>query len=207
VSWAAWAIFAITTTLTSLSPGPAVLFVVSHGVSGGPGEALRANAGILACNAVFFLLTAFGVGALLLSSHRAFAIVQVVGALYLIYLGIATLRGSGVAVTQRDGGPTTGGWRTTWRGVALQASNPKALLFFVALLPQFIDPRLAVAPQVAILGVTDMSIEFLLLAGYGYLAARAALLARQPRFVQSTNRLSGSMLILAGAWIAIRSTR
>jgi homoserine/homoserine lactone efflux protein len=89
------------------------------------------------------------------------------------------------------------------RGFALQVANPKALIFFVALLPQFLDVSRPIASQMAILGVTSVVIEFVVLAGYGYLAARALRLARQPRFVALTNQVSGGMLILAGTGIAL----
>ena len=82
-----------------------------------------------------------------------------------------------------------------------------AEIFFSALLPQFISPQSPVAPQVAILGVTSVVIEFFVLAAYGYLAGRAALVARQPRFVVATNRASGSMLVAAGAGLALTSER
>lgn len=76
-------------------------------------------------------------------------------------------------------------------------------MFFIALLPQFIDPGRPVAVQVLILGVTSVVIEFFVLAAYGYLAARAAGIARQPGFITLTNRFSGGMLVAAGAGLAL----
>ena len=90
---------------------------------------------------------------------------------------------------------------------ALQAANPKALIFFVALLPQFINANHAIAPQVLRLGVTSVIIEFFVLAAYGYSAARAATIAREPKFVAVTNRVGGGMLVAAGAGIALGTER
>jgi homoserine/homoserine lactone efflux protein len=199
-----WLFFSGTEALLCLTPGPAVLFVLSHGLTRGGRASLWANAGILAGNAFYFVLSALGLGAVLLASHRVFTIVRLAGAAYLIYLGARTVLGSGLGVRSTAiGGATTHSWQTLTRGFALQASNPKALIFFVALLPQFIDAARPVAPQVLILGITSVVIEFFVLAGYGYLAGRASVLAREPRFATVTNRISGGMLIAAGAGIAM----
>jgi homoserine/homoserine lactone efflux protein len=87
--------------------------------------------------------------------------------------------------------------------MVLQLANPKALLFFAALLPQFIDPAGAVAWQVAILGVTSVAIEFVVLACYGGLAGRARRLAARPRFARLVDRLSGLLLMAAGLSMAL----
>jgi homoserine/homoserine lactone efflux protein len=202
----AWLFFAATEALLCLTPGPAVLFVISHGLTRGGRASLSANAGILAGNTLYFVLSALGLGAILLASHELFTVVKYAGGAYLIYLGIQTIRGAGLSLRADSRARSDAGtWRTMARGFALQAANPKALIFFVALLPQFLDASRPIAPQVAILGVTSVVIEFVVLAGYGYLAARAMSLARQPRFVAVTNQVSGGMLMLAGTGIALAS--
>jgi len=188
-----------------LTPGPAVLFVVSQALRYGSRRSLYANLGILSANSFYFLLSAIGLGAVLLASHELFAMIRYVGAAYLIYLGLATIMGRGLAVPTDQNVEETSraGWRLTGRGFMIQAANPKSLLFFTALLPQFIDPRSGVPFQILILGVSSMVAEFSVLAGYGFFAGRAFHLAQQPRFAQATNRVAGALLIGAGAGLAM----
>jgi len=198
-----WMLFAVTETWLCLTPGPAVLFVISHGLARGGTASLWANLGILSGNTFYFLLSALGLGAMLLASHDLFSIIRYAGAAYLTFLGIQTIRGAGLAVNDTAAAERAqSGWRIWARGFALQVANPKALIFFVALLPQFIDARRPIAPQVAILAATSVLIEFVVLGGYGYLAGRGSALAQQPRFVKQTNLASGVMLIVAGAGVA-----
>lgn len=207
MSLTSWLLFCGIETLLCLTPGPAVLFVLSHGLARGGRASLWANAGILSGNALYFVLSALGLGAVLLASHDVFIVIKYVGAAYLVYLGARTIRGAGLAVHPGAAAEsTTETWRTLARGFALQGANPKALIFFVALLPQFIDSRRAVAPQVLILGITSVVIEFFVLAAYGYLAGRAASIARRPGFVATTHRVAGAMLMAAAAGVALSRT-
>jgi len=196
-------LFAVTEAVLCLTPGPAVLFVVSQGLAGGGPASLWANAGILSGNTLYFVLSALGLGALLAASHDLFTVVQYAGAAYLVYLGIVTIRGAGLALKPADDSGGRRGGEVIARGFALQAANPKALLFFTALLPQFIDPRQDIVGQMMTLAVTSIVIEFAVLGMYGYLAARIAHLARSDRFVRNTNLVSGSLLVLAGAGLAL----
>jgi homoserine/homoserine lactone efflux protein len=208
VSLRVWVLFVVTEAVLCLTPGPAVLFVVSCGLARGGRAALWGNAGILSGNTFYFVLSALGLSAMLLASHEVFTIIKYLGAAYLVWLGIRTIRGSGLALRpDAHAEPSVQRWGMLARGFALQASNPKALMFFVALLPQFIDTHRAIGPQIVILALTSALIEFLILAGYGYFAGRAATLARQARFVSATNRASGGLLIATGTLLALKGNR
>jgi threonine/homoserine/homoserine lactone efflux protein len=113
----------------------------------------------------------------LLASHEVFLVIRWAGAAYLIYLGLMTFLGKGKALAQSPdpAGEPRLGWRLLTRGVVLQAANPKSLIFFTALLPQFIDPKSPVGWQILILGVSSVFVEFFVLAGYGFFAGRAAI--------------------------------
>ena len=176
MTWSSWWFFAGTEAALCLTPGPAVLFVLTYGLTRGGRASLWANAGIPAGNAFYFLLSALGLGAILLASHQIFTVIKYAGAVYLVYLGVLTMRGAGLDLLGKGFARAAwADWGTLMRGVALQAANPKALIFFVALLPQFIDANRAIAPQVAI----------------------------RPEFITLTNRLSGGMLIAVGAGITL----
>ncbi len=197
-----WLLFLVMETALSLSPGPAVFYVVSQGIRAFP-RAVPATLGILSANAIYFALSATSLGALIAASARFFTIAKWAGAAYLIYLGIKSLRSAAasrsIALTgtaapgdedarggQPPGVATRGGQppsvaprgndrRQIYLGaLTLQLSNPKALLFFLALLPQFIDTQRAVAPQMLILAATSMLPECCILLAYGWLAHGAA---------------------------------
>src|ERR1700721_1527438 len=172
-----WLLFLMMETALSLSPGPAVFYTVSQGVRGALRRTLPAAAGILTANGIYFALSATSLGAIIAASARFFTVAKWVGAAYLIYLGIRALRSANsMHSVALDG--SLGGKEQDLRGVyfgalTLQLANPKALLFFLALLPQFIDLKSPVIPQMLILTATSMIPEFFILMSYGWLAHRA----------------------------------
>jgi threonine/homoserine/homoserine lactone efflux protein len=192
-----WTLFVVTETLLCLTPGPAVLFVVSQALSLGRRASIGTAVGILGANVLYFALSATGLGALLLASYELFALVRWVGAAYLVWLGVRTFIGRATAPSTAAAHGATE--RRTWvNGFVLQAANPKALLFFVALLPQFIDPARSIAVQVLVLGTTSVVIELLVLLSYGAAAGRLHVLALNPRYARLADRAAGTMLVTAG---------
>jgi homoserine/homoserine lactone efflux protein len=204
VNWDLLVLFIVTETLLCLTPGPAVLLVLSQALGGGVRVSLGASLGILAGNTLYFLLSATSVGALIVASPTVFIILKWLGAGYLVWLGIGALRGTAPAfavTADTDRSPSL--LRRVGQGFFVQTTNPKALLFFTALLPQFIDPALPVARQIAVLGLASIVIEFGVLSLYGILAGRASRIATKPRFAALTGRLSGGALIAAGCGVAL----
>lgn len=203
MSWEIWALFAVTETALCFTPGPAVLLVLSQGLARGTGSSVWSNLGILAGNTMYFVLSATSLGAVLLASYELFSVIRWVGAAYLVWLGVTAFIGKSpvFSVSPSTTTPTRRG-RVFVNGFILQASNPKALVFFTALLPQFIDPHTGVVTQVTILAVTSVVIEFFVLLAYGALAGRLTEVAKRPRFATLANRIAGSMLIGAGVGVA-----
>jgi homoserine/homoserine lactone efflux protein len=200
-----WLLFVLTEGALCLTPGPAVLLVLSQGLTRGTGASVSANLGILAGNACYFVLSATGLGAILMASYDLFSLIRWIGAGYLVWLGVMAFSGTSSVITVA---PATGApasrWRTFLNGFVLQVSNPKALVFFTALLPPFIDPRGSVVAQVAILGVTSVVLEFFVLLAYGALAGRLTSVATRPRFQTIANRVAGAMLVTAGVSVAFQ---
>ncbi|BDE06960.1 hypothetical protein WPS_22360 [Vulcanimicrobium alpinum] len=133
----AWLPFAGLALLVSLVPGPAVVAVVSSALRGGFAASLRTNAGVLVGDAVFVAAAVAGLGTLLVASHPLFTAVKWIGIVYLAYLGVRALLDRTPAFEPR---PNDAG-RAFRLGLATQLANPKVILFFGALLPQFATRR------------------------------------------------------------------
>jgi homoserine/homoserine lactone efflux protein len=194
-----WLAFCATETVLCLTPGPAVLCVVSVAMARGARPGLLAALGILAGNTLYFLLSATGIAAVIVASSRLFAAIQWAGAAYLVGVGLCMLLSDPRAPQLVPPQPAA---RSFARGFVVQAANPKALVFFVALLPQFLDPGAPVALQVAILGASSVAIELLVLSLYVVLCVRARRLAGA-RWSGSLERLAGGFLVAAGARLAL----
>jgi threonine/homoserine/homoserine lactone efflux protein len=203
MTWQLWLLFVTTEAVLSISPGPAVLYVLSQAIRCGPGKSVWASWGILSANAMYFILSASSLGAVIVASYKLFFLIKWVGAAYLVYLGLCSFFGkSSVLPHPEEKTDSRSGTRILRDGFLLQAANPKAILFFTAILPQFIDAHHNVAFQILVLGISSMVVEFIILYTYGQLAGRALVTARSPRFEKITNRIAGSLLIGAGVGLA-----
>ena len=198
-----WLLFVITEAVLSLTPGPAVLLVLSQAIRRGPAKSVRASLGILSANALYFALSATSLGAIIVASYNLFFLIKWAGAAYLVYLGLQCfLSKSSMLSLPADKADRDSGWRIWRDAFLLQGANPKALLFFTAILPQFIDPTHSVALQVVILGVSSIVVEFFILLTYGQLAGRTLSAVKNPRFEKILNVAAGSLLIGAGLGLA-----
>jgi homoserine/homoserine lactone efflux protein len=203
VSWQVWGLFALTELVLCVTPGPAVLLVLSQALGRGAARSVWSSLGILAANATYFIVSATSLGALLVASYRVFSAVRWLGAAYLVWLGLRTFFGRTSIVVDGAACPQpVRSARLFLNGFVLQASNPKSLVFFSAILPQFVDPRGGLVFQMTVLGLTSIVVEFVVLLGYGLLAERASAFARQPRYARLVDRLAGTLLITAGVGLA-----
>jgi homoserine/homoserine lactone efflux protein len=188
-----------------VTPGPAVLLVVSQSISKGSWSGLAATLGILATNVVYFALSATGVTALLAGSARAFVALKWLGAAYLIWIGARMIFARPPEpVLDSDFDTAARSTRSAFLLAAVtQGANPKALIFFAAILPQFVNPAGAVLPQIILLGVTSVAIEFMILGAYVATCHAARGVVRQPRLAMTLQRLSGAFLVAAGTGLAM----
>ena len=147
-------LFAIATFLLTVSPGPGVLYVVARSVSQGRSAGFASMFGIEAGEVVWIVAAATGVAALLAASEEALGVLRYAGAAYLIYLGVQRWR-----EVDRPAAPERAPLGKVFaQGVVTQLVNPKVAIFFVAFLPQFLDPSRPVASQVAALGLVYIAI-------------------------------------------------
>ena len=202
MTWQIWLAFVTIEAVLSMTPGPAVLYVLSQAIRKGPAKSVWGSGGILSANAMYFVLSATSLGAVIVASYKLFFLIKWAGAAYLVFLGVRSFFGNASVMALPESGDSRSGARILRDGFFLQAANPKALLFFTAILPQFIDTRHSVAFQILVLGVSSILVEFVILFVYGQLAGRALSAARSPRFEKLTNRVAGSLLIGAGIGLA-----
>ena len=202
VNWDTYWLYVLAEVALSLSPGPAVMLVIACGLTWGARRSLYATLGILAANAIYFGISATALGAVLVASRTFFVTVKWLGAAYLVYIGLSALFGRPSPITMAREERSGGAARVLFlSGLSLQLANPKTLVFFASILPQFVDPKLAVGPQMVWLAAGSIVPEFLILGGYGYLASRAARLAGDPRFARYTERTAGVLVLGAAALV------
>lgn len=196
-------IFAVTEFLLSMTPGPAVLLVVSQGMKFGFASSIRGTLGILTGNAIYFALSAAGLGALLIASATLFEMIRWIGVAYLVYVGVKMLisKANEQAAVDRSISPGRS-LRLFSQGLITQLSNPKAIVFFTALLPQFVSPGNQVFQQFLVLGITSIAVEFPVLLFYGLIAERGVSLIPKGRLLVVPDRVAGAFLIGAGIGLA-----
>lgn len=148
-------------------------------------------------------IVAVGLGAVLAASALAFGIVKWVGALYLVWLGIQQWRAPPVPITARDAPAGDGSPRQlVARGFLVNATNPKGIVFMLAVLPQFVDPARPQLIQYVICGATLFFTDLVVMNAYTGLAARLLRALRDPGHIRWLNRAFGSLFIAAGAFLA-----
>lgn len=186
-----------------LIPGPAVLLALSTTLRRGAARGISAAAGIIAGNTLYFGLSAIGVVALLFASYEAFTIVKYAGAAYLAFLGIRSLLAREVPPLDRDESASGRDRRVAFSsGFVTQIANPKAIVFFAAILPQFVDVHGNVPLQLVVLAVTSQLIELCVLTGYVVAAARIRRSSAAGRAALWIERLGGAILVAIAVRIA-----
>jgi len=197
--------FAVTTIIAMISPGPDMLFVLGCGMRGGPRAGLLATAGVATSEAVHIVVAAAGLAALFAAVPIAFTVVRIVGAAYLIYLGVQIIR------HRRDSqeaasviGTEVSGLRTYLNGLLTNLLNPKMVTFTIAFLPQFINPHLGqVWVQFAVLGAVLIIFEFLVDGTVGVLAGNiGGWLRRRPTARRRIDAAVGGVFIGLGVRLA-----
>ena len=197
-----WITYLIATIILSLSPGPGVFSSISSGLHHGFRLGLWNGVGMQAANFLMLILVSVGLGTLLLASETLFTLVKWAGVAYLVYLGIVTWRAPAQGFEEdRDDHETTARG-VFMRGFWVNATNPKGIIFFAAILPQFIDVARPQLLQYAILASTTFSVDLVVMMGYTALAAKVLRVMRDPSRLRWVNRTLGGAFIAAGVALA-----
>jgi homoserine/homoserine lactone efflux protein len=194
--------FVLASTILTLLPGPNVTLLVATSLAFGARRALMALAGTSTAIALQLLVTALGMGSLLLMLAAGFEWLRWAGVLYLLWLGVRQWRARPVALEHIDPAAVSSR-RLFWRGFAVSATNPKTLLFYAAFLPQFLQPARPALPQLLLLSATFLTLAATLDGAYTLLAGQLRPWFRGQRRARLRNRLSGSLLIGAGLGLAL----
>jgi len=198
-----WLVFVAASAVMGLAPGPAVTSIVGYALSSGRSTALAAVAGVAVGNIIAMSLSLGGVGALLSASALAFAVLKWTGAAYLIGLGVVTVLRSRDSCSETTARTVIAPRTAFASNVALGTFHPKTIVFFVAFVPQFIDPRADYRIQALILVATFVLVVALTDTLYALAASGAARLLRRPSAAVWMKRAGGGVLIAAGAATAV----
>ena len=199
-----WLTFIVAALLISLSPGPGAISCMASGVRYGYRRTLANIVGMQLGIALQLLVVGVGLGALLAASSLAFELAKGFGVAYLCYLGWQQFRSEAlpVEIGNRNHAPRTLRALVT-QGFLINASNPKATVFLLAVLPQFIDPRAPALPQYLVCMATLTVVDLVIMSGYALFAARVLRLLREPHHLRWMNRAFGSMFMLAAGLLAL----
>ncbi len=198
-----FALFLAAALAVAVTPGPGILYVAARTLAGGRGEGLASSFGTGLGGLVHVAAGAVGVSALVMASAEAFAVLKLAGAAYLVWLGIKTIR-EARADAPPVGVAATGAVRAFREGVVVEALNPKTAAFFLAFIPQFVDPsRGGVAFQFIALGLVSVALNTLADTAVACAASNARDgLARRPGLIRRLRQASGAVLCGLGASLA-----
>lgn len=190
--------------IMAMTPGPANVFAVATGMQKGRASLFMAVAGMNAATLVWFSAAALGLGALVKAFPEAFRVLAVAGALYVAWLGIKAIRGAFRTAAEPSEIPVRKGRSAFVDGFTVQIANPKAILFFTAVLPPFLDVNRPAAPQLALFACATIGMDVITMTAYGM--GGAALKARMtdPKFQRTFGLGVGALLLLASILILLR---
>ena len=185
-------------------PGPSVFYIVTRSLAQGRRAGFTSMLGVQAGGLVHVVAAALGVSALLASSATAFTIVKYAGAAYLVALGLRKLLWPVEEADEEQAGGPASGSRLFWQGAVVNILNPKTALFFLAFLPQFVDPSAPVAPQMLVLGTLLVGLGVVSDGTYALVAAGAGRRLRETAAARRRlDRLSGGVFVGLGLAAAL----
>ena len=203
MSWELWIAFAVASAALLAVPGPTVLVVVSYALGKGRASAWATVPGVTLGDFVAMTVSLLGAGALLAASATLFTALKLVGAGYLIWLGVRMWRSHPEPQTFTGSCDRSDSRRMFWNSFAVTALNPKSIVFFIAFVPQFVDPAAPLVLQFVILEATFLSLAAANVAIWAVLVGHMRTRFQRPSTLRLVNRIGGSFLIGAGVVTAI----
>jgi threonine/homoserine/homoserine lactone efflux protein len=198
----AFLLFMAAALLIAITPGPGIFYIVARTLAGGRTEGLASSAGLGLGGLVHVVGGALGVSALIMASAEAFTVLKIAGAVYLIWLGLKTWHEARIAEPAEV--KITGARRALREGIVVEALNPKTAAFFLAFIPQFVDPSAEVAVQFVVLGLISVTLNTTVDLIVTHWSAKArARLARRPSFIARMRQTSGAVMCGLGATLLI----
>jgi homoserine/homoserine lactone efflux protein len=198
-----WLGFLFASILIAVTPGPGAVISMSTGMRHGYWAALTAILGLQAAILVHLLIVALGLGAVLAASENAFLVVKFIGAAYLVWLGIQKWRAPVIPVDADA--PQIRRSGLFLQGVLVNLTNPKAIIFIAALVPQFVDPAQAQVPQYGLIATTLCLTDLTVMSGYALAAVHLGRWLHDPVAIRRQNRFFGGLFVSAGALLAVSS--
>ncbi len=202
MSFSVWLGFLLAAILIAVAPGPGAVISMSTGMRHGYRAAFVVILGLQLALICHLALVGVGLGALLATSETAFAAVKLLGATYLVWLGVKKWRSPAIRVEARVAEGRRG---LFGQGLLVNLTNPKAIVFIGALVPPFIDVAAPQLPQYLIVAATLCLTDVVVMSAYALLASRLGVWLDQPRAILMQNRVFGGLFAMAGAFLAISS--
>ena len=196
-----WLAYVATSAVVLAIPGPTILLVLSYSISQGRSATLPLVAGVALGDSVAITLSLIGLGTLLATSALWFTVIKWMGGLYLLYLGLKLILGASKPMALQSGeAPSASPRKLFGNAFIVTALNPKSIVFFIALLPQFISPAHPPVPQLWILGVTFVVLATVGATSYALFAASIRRFLASSRAQKAYGLVGGGLLCAAGVW-------
>ena len=195
-----WFTFVIASLILTVTPGPSILLGMVHSVNYGLRKTLFTALGDISANFIQMVLVAVGLGVIIANSEMAFQIIKWFGVVTLIYLGIKMILSKPIADIETTETDQRSNRTLFFSGFMVAAGNPKAIVFFSAFFPQFINPSEALLPQMLIMCPTMALLDFTMVMLYAYTAKKAAHTIKAKGHI--INRYGGGALITASGFLA-----
>ncbi|MEM6914042.1 MAG: LysE family translocator [Pseudomonadota bacterium] len=194
-------VFAATTAVVVIAPGPAAVTVASLSAGNGLSRAMVGILGVAFANAVYFMLSAFGIASLMIASHTVFTVIKWAGVLYLVYLGISAILGGSSAINVKAARRQSTAALFS-KGFVVEFANPKALLYFAAIVPQFLDTSQSIVVPLMIMGVTTLILDLVIYSIYALMGRALVRGGAKDIIVTIVNKVAGGAFLLAGVKMA-----